>query len=150
MFAQWLFLRVCWFGCIHFELSFDTFYGDNFSRHTATFPTFYLDGAFCFSAALKGSSHLQPLCQVIRKAVHPLGQRYGATPPSLFWCYLPVLDELASKKGSSFSSEGYKYSSSQVFFSEPSEPKLIHTIPMKGTEGKIHALLFIRIASAFF
>lgn len=60
-----------------------------------------------------------------------------ATSPPPPWRCFPVQDGLTCKKGYflSFSSEGYEYSNFSGVLSEPSEPKLIHIIPLKGTKG---------------
>lgn len=76
-----------------------------------------------------------------------------ATSPPPTWRCFSVQDGLTYKKGYflSFSFEDYEYNYFSGVLSEPSEPKLIHIIPLKGTKGGgIYALLFIRIARALF
>lgn len=142
-FAIMVFLGLWLFEWINFKPHFEVFYADSFNKHTTTFPTLHLRRAFSFSAGFTCGISFGDYSYSVRSSgrhFNPLGLGCrGVWSPHLF-ILLCVASQYKrappTRRDISFSFEDCEYSNFSGVLFRPSEPKLIHTIPLKGTKGK--------------
>lgn len=127
-----------------YKPNFEVFYVDNFNKHTPLFLPYPWTGLYFSQQCLTGLPHLMFPATVEghqESIWTPLGQ--GCVVGfEIHLCFFSLMlfpnvsGVCLKERVFPFHLKTMSMAISQVFFSEPSEPKLIHTIPLKGTKGR--------------